>query len=163
MSSQTDISSIDTRQAFVAALHAALELALAQRTRRMFWVDGDFADWPLDDAAAIQRATDWLRLPGRQLVLLSAEPEALRRRARFMEVYRLWSHAIAVFTPTKDDDTELPCLLLAEGTMLVQLLDKRHWRGRSSHAPADMRWALDHLDAQLQRSEPALPVTTLGL
>ena len=163
MSPSTDTSLIDTRQAFVAALHAALDLALMQRARRMTWVDADFTDWPLDDAAALQRLGDWLRLPQRQLLLLAAQPEALRRRARFMELYRLWSHAVAVFAPAADDADQLPCLLLAEDTVWVHVLDKQRWRGRSSRIPAELRTARDHLDALLQRSEPALPVTVLGL
>ncbi len=163
MSPSTDTSLIDTRQAFVAALHAALDLALAQRARRMFWADADFADWPLEDAAALQRLGDWLRLPQRQLVLLAAQPEALRRRARFMQAYRLWSHALSVFAPAADDAAALPCLLLAEDTVCVHVLDKPRWRGRSSQVPAELRMAHENLDALLQRSEPALPVTLLGL
>lgn len=163
MSPSTDTSLIDTRQAFVAALHSALDLALAQHARRMFWVDADFTDWPLDDAAALQRLGDWLRLPQRQLVLLAAQPEALRRRARFMEHYRLWSHAIAVFAPGADDADQLPCLLLAEDMFCVHVLDKQLWRGRGSRIPTELRTARDHVDALLQRSEPALPVTVLGL
>jgi hypothetical protein len=163
MSPSTDTSIIDTRQAFAAALHAALDLALAQRARRMFWVDADFADWPLDAAAALPLLGDWLRLPQRHLVLLAAQPEALRRRARFMEAYRLWSHALSVFAPAADDAAALPCLLLAEDTVCVHVLDKPRWRGRSSQVPAELRTARDNLDALLQRSEPALPATVLGL
>lgn len=154
---------IDTRQGFVSALHAALDLALAQRARRMIWADADFADWPVDDVATLQRLNDWLHLPQRQLLLLAAQPETLRRRARFMEAYRLWSHAIGVFAPAPDDAAELPCLLLAEDVVCVQLLDKRRWRGRSSGEAAELRAARDGLDALLQRSEPALPATILGL
>lgn len=163
MSPQIEPVPIDSRQGFVAAVHDALALALAQRARRMVWADTDFVDWPLDDAAMLHGLVDWLRLPQRQLVLLAAEPEALRRRARFMDAYRLWSHAIAAFAPAPDDAVELPCLLWAEDTVLVRLLDKRHWRGRSSQAPTELRVVREELDALLQRSEPALPVTTLGL
>jgi hypothetical protein len=163
MNAPTRTETIDTRQGFVDALHAALDWALQQRARRMCWVDADFADWPLDDAAVLQRLSDWLRLPQRQLVLLAAAPEALRRRARFMECYRVWSHAIAAFAPAADDAADLPCLLLAEDTVLVQLLDRQRWRGRSSQVPTELRRARDSLDALLQRAEPALPVTTLGL
>ena len=46
---------IDSRGAFEASLHEALAAALAQRARRMVWVDPDFAGWPLDDAVWLQR------------------------------------------------------------------------------------------------------------
>ena len=154
---------IDTRQAFVAAIHDALQAALRQRARQMFWVDADFADWPLDDPLALQGLTDWLRLPQRHLLLLSAQPEALRPRARFMDVYRPWSHAIDVREPAPEEAAELPTLLLVEGVSRLQLLDKRHWRGGSSSTPADLQASRERIDALLQRSSSALPVTTLGL
>ncbi len=130
----------------------------------MIWVDADFADWPLDDAPLLQRLTDWLRLPQRQLVLLGNDFEDLRlRRARFVAAYRSWSHAIAAFSPAQDAGADLPGLLLVDGVQLLQLLDKAHWRGGVSQEPAALRAAAERVDALLQRSEPAFPVTTLGL
>lgn len=155
---------IDSRGAFVSAVHEAVELALARRVRRMLWVDDDFADWPLDDPALLQRLTDWLRLPQRQLVLLASDYEDLRRRrARFLACYRLWSHAISAHGPAEDDAAQLPCLLLADRTLLVQLLDKTHWRGWTSNEPASLRAWHERTDALLQRSAPTFPVTTLGI
>lgn len=155
---------IDSRKAFVSAVHEAVQLALARRSRRMLWVDNDFADWPLDDPALLQRLTDWLRLPQRQLVLLANDYEDLRRRrARFVASYRLWSHAVSAHGPAEDDAAQLPCLLLADRTLLVQLLDKTHWRGWTSNEPASLRAWQERTDALLQRSSPAFAVTTLGL
>ena len=155
---------IDSRSGFVDAVHEALDRAMAQRARRMLWADSDFADWPLDDPALLQRLTDWLRLPQRHLVLLASDYELLRRRhARFVACYRIWSHAIAAFSPAEDDVAELPCLLLADRTVLVRLLDKVHWRGWTSTEPASLRLAREQTDALLQRSERAFAATTLGL
>ena len=155
---------IDSRSAFVSAVHQAVDRALTQRARRMLWVDSDFAEWPLDDPVLLQRLTDWLRLPQRQLVLLASDYEDLRRRCpRFVACYRLWSHAITAQGPAEDDVAQLPCLLLADRTLLVQLLDKTHWRGWVSIEPASMRLAREQADALLQRSAPAFAVTTLGL
>ncbi len=154
---------IDSRSGFVAALHAAGALALARRSRRMVWVDTDFADWPLDNPAWLQCLTDWLRLPQRQLQLVAVDYDGVRRRARFMACYRLWSHAISAHGSAQDDAATLPCLLLANGTVLVQLLDKLHWRGWTATEPAALQTWQAHTDALLQRSVPALPVTTLGL
>jgi hypothetical protein len=157
-------TAIDSRGGFAAAVHEALDRALAQRARRMLWIDSDFAEWPLDDPALLQRLTDWLRLPQRQLVLLASDYELLRqRRARFVAHYRLWSHVIAAFAPAEDDEHQLPCLLLVDRTVLVQLLDKVHWRGWISAEPASLRLAREQTDALLQRSESAFAVTTLGL
>jgi hypothetical protein len=57
----------------------------------------------------------------------------------------------------------LPCLLLADRTLLVQLLDKTHWRGWASNEPASLRAWQERTDALLQRSAPAFAATTLGL
>ncbi|HMO48613.1 MAG TPA: hypothetical protein PKB14_21625 [Rubrivivax sp.] len=155
---------IDSRGAFAASLHEALAAALARRARRMVWVDPDFSGWPLDDAAWLQRLGEWLRLPQRRLLLLASDFDGLRQRCpRFVAGYRLWSHAIAASSPLPEDAVELPSLLLAEGTVLVQLLDKSLWRGWSSSEPAALRSCQERVDALQQRAAPAFPVTTLGL
>lgn len=154
---------IDSRAAFVAGLQQSLSSALTHRARAMFWVDADFADWPLDDALWLQQLVDWLRLPQRRLVLLAAEPEALRLRSRFMACYGLWTHAIGVQATAAEDIPGLPCLLLAERTVGLQVQDKRHWRGELSVEPARLREWSERVDGLLQRSEPALPFTILGL
>jgi len=155
---------IGTRSEFVAAVHQALELAQAQRARRMVWADTDFANWPLDDAALLQRLVDWLRLPQRQLLLLAADYEDLRRRhARFTAMYGLWSHAIVARAPAQDEAAPLPCLMLAGGTAAVHLMDTEHWRGWISADAGVLRRWQERADALLQRSEVAFPVTTLGL
>jgi hypothetical protein len=154
---------IDSRSDFVTALHEAIEQALARRARLMAWVDADFADWPLDDPALLQRLSDWLRLPGRRLQLLAADYEGARRHARFMACYRLWSHAISAHGPAQDDAAALPCLLLADDTCLVQLPDKARWRGWATTEPPELRAWRERTDALLQRSAPAFAVTTLGL
>jgi len=156
-------SAIASRSGFVSALHGAVARALACRARRMVWVDADFAGWPLDDPVLLQRLTDWLRLPQRQLHLLAVDYEVPRRCARFMACYRLWSHAISAHGPAQDDAAALPCLLLADETALVQLLDKTHWRGRAATDPTALTAWRERTDALLQRSEPAFPVTILGL
>jgi hypothetical protein len=155
---------IESRADFVAAVHDTVSLALARATRRMVWVDADFAEWPLDDPALLQALTDWVRLPQRQLVLLAAGYDDLRRRrARFTAWVRLWSHAVISCSPSQDDVAELPCVLLAEGAGLVHLLDPVHWRGWASSDAVQQREWRDRIDAFLQRSTPAFPVTTLGL
>lgn len=155
---------IDSRGAFETSLHEALATAWSQRARRMVWVDPDFAAWPLDDAAWLQRLGEWLRLPQRRLLLLADDFEGLRQRCpRFVALYPLWSHAIAAHSPLPEDAVELPSLLLADSTVLVQLLDKDHWRGWSSFEPAALRLCQERVDALLQRSEPAFAATTLGL
>jgi len=155
---------ISTRSEFVAAVHEALDLVLAQRARRLLWADTDFSDWPLEDPLLLQRLVDWLRLPQRQLLLLAADYESLRRRCpRFTALYGLWSHAIAARAPAEDQSTPLPCLLLADPTVAVHLMDKAHWRGWIDTRPTTLRLWRERTDALLQRAQAAFPVNTLGL
>jgi hypothetical protein len=155
---------IESRGDFAAAFGDALQLALAQRARRMVWVDADFDGWPLDDVAHVQQLTGWLRLPGRQLLLLAADYRALQREApRFVACYRLWSHAIAACSPEQDAAASLPSLLLVEGQRCLRLLDRANWRGEVSDEPAGLSVWRDRVDALLQQSTSAWPVTTLGL
>jgi hypothetical protein len=155
---------IESRADFAAAVHCTVNLALARATRRMVWVDADFAAWPLDEPALLQALTDWVRRPQRQLVLLAAGYDDLRRRrARFTAWYRLWSHAVSTFSPCQDDVAELPSVLLAEGAGLVHLLEPVYSRGWAVSDALQQRQWRDRIDAFLQRSTPAFPVTTLGL
>lgn len=155
---------IESQGDFVAALHEAVVLALQHPARRMVWADPDFADWPLDDAALWPPLVDWLRLPQRRLVLLARDFGGLSRRCpRFVEGYRLWSHAITAFSPARDDEAALPSVLLVEEVGVVQILDKARWRGRASGDVSELLPWVDRLDAVLQRSSPAFAATTLGL
>jgi hypothetical protein len=155
---------IDSRAAFEAAVHMAVGQACARGARRMVWVDADFAEWPLDDAALLQSLTHWLRLPQRRLLLLAQDYDAVaRQRPLFVAWYRQWSHAVGAFSPASDAETTLPCALLADDTVLVHLLDPLRWRGWSTTEGSTLRQWRDRLDVLLQHSVPAFPVTTLGL
>ena len=97
-------------------------------------------------------------------LLLATDYEDLRRRhARFTALYGLWSHAISARAPAQDEAAPLPCLLLAQGTAAVHLMDPEYWRGWISTDPATLRRWQERADALLQRSQAAFPVTTLGL
>jgi hypothetical protein len=54
-------------------------------------------------------------------------------------------------------------LFLAPETLTLRVLDPEHYRASLSFDPADGTRIRDGLDALLQRSEEAFPVTTLGL
>jgi len=54
-------------------------------------------------------------------------------------------------------------VLLASDLSSVNLVDPVHYRGRCSHDAADRVHCRELIDAVLQRSEEAYPVTTTGL
>lgn len=155
---------IDSRAAFAAAVRWGFDTAVARGARRIVCVDRDFAEWPLDEPALLDRLTAWLRLPKRRLVLLADRYDEMpRRHARFVRWRADWAHAIDAFSPPAEDAADLPTLLVDDGPVSVQLLDAVHWRGRCEVDPRHAQLWRENVDAVLQRSEPAFPVSHLGL
>jgi hypothetical protein len=155
---------IESRSGFTAALHWGFGEAMARSARRIVCVDRDFTNWPLGDAALLEALTGWIRRPQRQLVLLGGRfDEVPRRHPRFVAWRRAWGHAVPAWTPPEDLAAELPTLLFDDGPVLVRLFDAVHWRGRAEFDDGAARLYRDEVDAVLQRSEPAFPVTDLGL
>jgi hypothetical protein len=66
-------------------------------------------------------------------------------------------------TPAEDEAAQLPCLLLADHTVAVHLMDKAHWRGWIDTQPTTLRLWRERADALLQHAQGAFPVNTLGL
>jgi hypothetical protein len=153
---------ITTRGEWVAALRDSLQRLLTDGVQTLCWCDADFADWPLNEPALMDALTRWAR-PHHRLVLLAQHyDEVQRRHPRFVQWRRTWGHLIDARSPTELLASDHPSLLLA-GRHTVELLDREHWRGQVSDEPADALRCRQLLDVILQRSQPAFPVTTLGL
>jgi hypothetical protein len=164
MRSDTSPPPITSKAEFGAAVLWALQASVAANARRVVWVDPDFADWPLDVPALHDTLSAWLRLPGRRLVLLASDYGGVPRlHPRFVAWRRLWSHAVEAWTPADGAAVELPTLVLDDGAISVQVIDTQRWRGRAEVDPRAARLWRDEIDAVLQRSESAFPVSTLGL
>ena len=96
--------------------------------------------------------------------LLAERFDAVARgRPRFLAWYRVYAHAIRAVAPDPAEIAELPTVLVVEPAAVLQLVDRRHWRGHWHDAAAEARVWTDRIDALLQRCTPALPATTLGL
>lgn len=157
-------SALRTREDFHAALRWALAHALAQRVRRLYWLDPDFAAWPLDEAWVLEPLTAWLRLPQRRLVLVARTYEQVaRQHPRFVRWRRDWAHAIEAWSPAEGAELPLPTLLIDSGPLCLQLHDSQQWRGRLALDEAAARQWRDEIDALLQRCESAFAAYTIGL
>jgi hypothetical protein len=154
---------IASRGEFQAAVRGVLTHAAERGVRRMVWVSPDFDDWPVDEPPLLDAMSAWARPRTVQMVWMAADFEVLRRRAPRLVVWRQnWSHVLQCLAPA-DDVVALPSLLLAGDQLVVNLLDRAHWRGRISCLPADIQAAKEQFDALLQRSTETFPVTTLGI
>ncbi len=157
-------AALATRADFAAAVRRVVATAATRGSRRLVFVDADLSDWPLDEPELLATLGAWLLRPGRQLVLLADDFEALpRSHPRFVAWRRDWVHAIEACTPAEPGTVTLPTLLLDEGQVCVRVIDKRQWRGAVTCDARELWQARERVDAILQRSVPAFPATTVGL
>ena len=161
--SESTHSLITSRGEFHEALRRAFAEIAATGCREVLLSDADFSDWPLSEAAVLERLTEWVA-GHRKLTLLAAQFDDLaRRHGRWVEWRRRWSHVVECRVNTELEAALVPTMLLAPGLVIVRLVDRVRYRGSSSNAVPDMVQAREQIDAVLQRSEESFPVTTLGL
>lgn len=161
--SANDIAPIATRADFQNAVRAAFVQAAEQGAPEIFLVDPNFADWPLSERAVVDTLTRWVDSRRRITVMAHSFDEFARRQIRFVEWRRQWAHVVHC---RRDDELEaekIPSLLVVPGQVCIRLLDRVRYRGIVSARPIDLTGCRESIDALLQRSTEAFPVTTLGL
>lgn len=146
------------------AVKATLAAAVAREARTMLWTDRDFTGWPLDEPAFIDTLAGWLRRPMRRLQLLACDYEVLARAHPRFAAWRVdWLHAIECRAPDPADRATLPTLLLDDGPVLLELLERDPPHGRAAR-DAQATWrARDRIGPVWQRAEAAWPARPLGL
>lgn len=154
---------IGSRGEFHGSLRAAFAEAATVGCREIWLCDKDFADWPLSERAVIDHLTQWAQAHRKLTLLAQSFDEIVRRHARWVEWRRQWSHVVECRTNAELEAGQMPVILLASGLVTVRLVDAVHYRGSTSHATADGVQARELIDAVLQRSAEAFPVTTLGI
>ncbi len=154
---------ITSRGEFHAALRSALAEAAAVGCRELWLCDNDFADWPLGERAVVESLAQWAGSHRRLTLIAHNFDEVARRHARWNEWRRQWSHIVHCRSNAELEAGQMPSVLLASELLSVSLVDTVHYRGRFSHDAADGVRCRELIDAVLQRSEEAYPVTTTGL
>lgn len=123
-----------------------------------------FDDWPLEDPAVLEAATQWLRRPARRWVLLAADYRQLPWAApRFCRFRTLWVHAVPAWQVAPEAAPTLSASLWADSGETVELLHPEAGLGRAGCSRRDAVRLQLQTDALLQRSNPALAVNVLGL
>ena len=156
-------SLITSRSEFHAALRSGLAEAAAVGCRELWLCDNDFADWPLGERAVVESLAQWAGSHRRLTLIAHSFDEVARRHARWNEWRRQWSHIVHCRSNAELEAGQMPSVLLASELLSVSLVDPVHYRGRFSHDAADGLRCREMIDAVLQRSEEAYPVTTTGL
>jgi len=154
---------ITSRSEFHAALHSALAEAAAVGCRELWLCDNDFADWPLGERQVVDSFSQWAGSHRRLTLIARTFDEVARRHARWSEWRRQWSHIVQCRSNSELESGQMPSVLLASDLLSVNLVDPVRYRGRFSHDAADGVRCREMIDAVLQRSEEAYPVTTAGL
>jgi hypothetical protein len=154
---------IGSRDEFQDTIRRAFARARAEGAREIVLVDPDFVAWPLNDRAVVAALADWADSRKSLTVLAHSYDELARRQTRFVEWRRQWAHVVHCRQDPELEAEQLPTLMLVPGLVCVRLLDRVRYRGTCSNRPLDLTEARETLDALLQRSVEAFPVTTLGL
>ena len=161
---QPPLSALRSQAEVAEATRWLVRHAVAQRARRLTWLDPDFSIWPLGDPDLLDALTAWLRLPQRRLVLVAhGYAQVERQHTRFVTWRRNWAHAVDAWSPSEGIEVRLPSLLFNDESLCLQVFDSSHWRGRLSVDERAVRQWHDETDALLQRCEAAFPVRHLGL
>ena len=149
--------------AFREAVRGALRTAAREGWRELILSDASFLEWPLGEPAVIESLEQWAS-PGRSLLMLAVRyDEVARVHPRFVNWRRAWSHLVECRACRNAGELELPSAMWSPRWMLHRM-DPRTSRGVAGAADALRRTALrELLDEWLGRSQPAFPVTTLGL
>ncbi|MFO1220905.1 MAG: hypothetical protein U1E89_21275 [Burkholderiaceae bacterium] len=161
--SDTGAAAIASRSAFTQAALTLLTALPESKPRQLLIVDADFGPWPLGEAAVVDALTQWARLPGRHLRLMGLRFDVLERDQPRLAVWRRhFAHVLECCTPTDVEATDMPSLLLADGAAL-ELVDRERFVARRTDDRRALVLLRERTDALLQRSQPAWPVTNLGL
>ena len=161
--SEDTIVPITSRSEFLAAIRSAFALAADSDARELFIVDPSFADWPLNERAVIDCLGGWVDAQRSLTIFAHGFDEFARRHPRFVEWRRQWAHVVHCRSDPELEAEQVPTMLLAPGLTCVRLLDRIRHRGTLSRRPLDLNECRETVDALLQRSVEAFPVTTLGL
>ena len=158
-----DIVPIGSRAEFLDAVRTAFTRAEENGAREIVLVDPNFADWPLNERGVIDSLSRWIESSRLLVVIAHSFDELARRQLRFVEWRRQWAHVVQCRNDPDLEAEQIPTLLLVPGQGCVRLLDRVRCRGTVSKRPVDLTEARETVDALLQRSVEAFPVTTLGL
>lgn len=155
---------IDGWRDFADRVCAAMAWGAAQAVD-MCWSDADFRHWPLGDRAVVSALQHWaLTHSGRRVTVLVSDPDAMpRQHPRWMLWRRDWGHRVAVFQADEAHRADVPTVLLLGQNLGLRMLEPLRGWGVWSRDPVMLQRWHDEIDVILQRSHPALPVTTLGL
>ncbi len=157
------IVQIASRADFLNAVRDAFGRAEQAQAREIVMVDPTFVDWPLNEPGVIESLGRWIDSQRSLTVFAHSFEEMARQQLRFVAWRRQWAHVVHCRSDPDVEAEQVPALLLVPGVTSIRLLDRLRFRGTLSDRAVDLNECRETIDALLQRSVEAFPVTTLGL
>jgi hypothetical protein len=161
--SADDIVPIGSRAEFLDAVRSALTRAEEHGAREIVLVDPNFADWPLNERTVIDSLSRWIDSSRLLVVIAHSFDELARRQLRFVEWRRQWAHVVQCRNDPDLEAEQIPDAAARSRPKLRPRPRPHPHRGTVSNRPVDLTESRETVDALLQRSVEAFPVTTLGL
>lgn len=143
---------------------AAMAMAAAQPAD-ITLMDADFNQWPLGQRSVMEAFHQWsLASRSSHCRVLAAHFDGFLLRHPLWVTWRTtWSHRVQCFQASQDMASALCPVLILHGTIGLRLNEPVHGAGMWTRDPGRLAEWLSEIDVILQRSEPAMPPTTLGL
>jgi hypothetical protein len=157
------LNAIASRADFRAAVRTAFTQAEVRDATEILIIDPTFNEWPLNEPALVDSLGRWVDSRKTLTVFAHDFGELARHQLRFVAWRRQWSHVVHCRSDPELEAEQIPTLLLVPGVTCVRLLDRVSVRGIASQRAVDLADGRETIDALLQRSVEAFPVTTLGL
>jgi hypothetical protein len=150
------------REAFEACIRLSIAHAAHAGWKTLYWMDTDFADWPLGERGVEAALQDWSQT-GRRIVLMAKQFDTLMaRHHRFVMWRRQWAHIIECWQCTSADPLAFPSGIIAPGWALHRV-DREHGVCIAFTEPSRIL-GLQELRNEWQRKcSPGFPATLLGL
>ena len=139
--------------------------AAATHAADLTMVDASFQHWPLGQRAVVEAFHQWgLHDRAGRCTLLAADYGAFPRTHPLWLQWRApWAHRVHCLRAPEELCASLQPMWLLHGTLGLRLHDSDHGIGVWTRSPGLLAEWLTEADVILQRSEPAMPPTTLGL
>jgi len=149
---------------FEDRVRAAMAMAAAHPVD-ITLMDVDFGHWPLGQRSVMEAFHQWgLASRGTHCRLLAAHYDGFALQHPLWVTWRAtWSHRVLCQQAPEEVASALSPMFILHGTLGLRLNEPMHGAGVWTRDPGRLTEWLSEIDVILQRSEPAMPSTTLGL
>lgn len=155
---------IDSWRDFQDRVGAAMAMLAAQPVN-VWMADPDFARWPLGQRSVMEALHQWAVASRHQrITVLAADFDDLpRSHPRWAAWRTTWGHRVRCWQAPDELASEVKTTLILDGVLGLKVLEPRLGTGLWTRDVGQIGTWCAEIDVILQRSQEAMPSTTLGL